>query len=243
MSSREDISVAMAAYNGEAFIEQQIKSIINQFHENDELIISDNGSTDQTLVIIKKFVSSDSRIKLVHCDVPGVIANFNNAIAHCNNPYIFLADQDDIWVDTKIQTMVDYFERNPQISVIMSDIIVTDNELHTVMPSFYEFRGSRPGVLKNIIKNSYIGCAMAFTKAFRDSYMPIPEDAPMHDMWIGLMADKLHQVLLIPEKLVLYRRHSETVTTVANSSSLVQKIKWRWKIIKDIFFVNNRKVN
>lgn len=224
------VSVAMATYNGEKFLKQQVDSILSQLGDEDELIISDDHSSDQTLSIVKNYMKEDHRVKLYMNGESGVTSNFENAIKHTQNEIIFLSDQDDVWKPEKVETVKTYYERNPKIKMIMSDITVVDNELHTTIESFYGFRGSRSGVVKNIIKNSYIGCAMSFRKELKAQILPIPRNVPMHDMWIGLVADLSKSALLIPEKLIYYRRHNATVTTVENTSSLKQKILWRFQI-------------
>jgi glycosyltransferase involved in cell wall biosynthesis len=224
------VSVAMATYNGEKYINQQIDSILSQLKDEDELIISDDHSKDGTVSIIEKYQKEDPRVRLYINEEKGVTSNFENAIKHTQNDIIFLSDQDDIWKPEKVETVLSYYEKNPNIQMIMSDITVVDNELHTTIESFYQFRGSRAGVLKNIMKNSYIGCAMSFRKELKSKILPIPRNVPMHDMWIGMVADMYHSALLIPEKLIYYRRHDATVTTVENTSSLMQKIIWRFTI-------------
>lgn len=224
------VSVAMATYNGEKYIEQQIDSILAQLGKEDELIISDDHSSDQTLAIIEGYLKEDQRVKLFVNEESGVTSNFENAIKRTQNDIIFLSDQDDIWKPEKVKTVKEYYEKNPDIQMIMSDITVVDNQLNTTIESFYEFRGSRAGVIKNIIKNSYIGCAMSFRKELKPKILPIPRNVPMHDMWIGLVADMSKSALLIPEKLIYYRRHNATVTTVENTSSWKEKILWRYQI-------------
>lgn len=224
------VSVAMATYNGEKYLQQQVDSILSQLSSEDELIISDDHSTDKTLSIIEKYTKKDHRVKLFMNEEKGVTSNFENAIKQTQNDIVFLSDQDDVWKPEKVQTVKSYYEKNPNIQMIMSDITVVDNDLNPTIESFYEFRGSRPGVMKNIIKNSYIGCAMSFRKELKPKILPIPRNVPMHDMWIGLVADMNHSALLIPEKLIYYRRHDQTVTTVENTSSLKQKLLWRFQI-------------
>ena len=224
------VSVAMATYNGEKYLEQQIDSILSQLGNEDELIISDDHSSDQTLAMIEKYMKNDHRVKLFMNEESGVTSNFENAIKRTQNELIFLSDQDDIWKPEKVKTVKDYYEKNPHIQMIMSDITVVDNQLNPTIESFYEFRGSRAGVFKNIIKNSYIGCAMSFKKELKTKILPIPRNVPMHDMWIGLVADMNKSALLIPEKLIYYRRHDATVTSVENTSTLKEKIVWRFQI-------------
>lgn len=227
-----NISVAMATYNGEKFIKQQIDSILMQLSLEDELVISDDGSKDFTISIIEKYMKNDPRVKLIFNNENGVISNFDNAISHTNNELIFLSDQDDIWKENKVATIKEYYQQNPDIQMIMSDITVVDDQLNPTINSFYDYRGSKVGVLKNIIKNSYIGCAMTFRKELKSKILPIPRNVPMHDMWIGLVADSSKSALLIPEQLIYYRRHDSTVTSVENNSSLREKLIWRFRISK-----------
>lgn len=239
MSNSTSVSVALATYNGEKYVLQQIDSILNQLSPTDQLIISDNGSTDSTIPLIQEHYGADPRVELISCRDKGVIANFSFALSYCKNEIIFLSDQDDIWQPNKVEIFLNNFSQHPEISVIMSDIEVVDNNLKTIIPSFFAYRGTRLGVLKNIVKNTYIGCAMAMRKSFIQPLLPIPKDVPMHDMWIGIMANKKKQAMLIPDKLVLYRRHEATVTTVENNSTWLEKLKWRYSIIKNVFFFRN----
>src|SRR3954452_14743734 len=100
------LSVALATYNGERFIAEQLKSIITQLDENSEVIISDNGSTDRTIEIITSF--NDKRIVLLHCSQRGLISNFENALNKVSGDIIFLSDQDDIWLGNKVQIVKEY---------------------------------------------------------------------------------------------------------------------------------------
>jgi len=225
-----NVSVAMATYNGEKYLKQQVDSILSQLGDEDELVVSDDHSSDGTLSIIEQYMKEDPRVKLFMNEESGVISNFDNALKHTRNDIIFLSDQDDIWKPEKVKTVKAYYEKNPKVQMIMSDITVVDNDLNTTIDSFYEFRGSRSGVIKNIIKNSYIGCAMSFRRELKEQILPIPRNVPMHDMWIGLVADLNKSALLIPEKLIYYRRHDANVTSVENTSSLKEKILWRFQI-------------
>ncbi|MGZ4160188.1 MAG: glycosyltransferase, partial [Neobacillus sp.] len=133
------VSVAMATYNGEKYLKQQIDSILSQLSSEDELIISDDHSSDQTLVIIEKYMKEDPRVKLFMNEESGVTSNFENAIKRTKNDIIFLSDQDDVWKPEKVETVKSYYEKNPGVQMIMSDITVVDNELKPTIDSFYEF--------------------------------------------------------------------------------------------------------
>ena len=99
------ISVCMATYNGERYIKEQVSSIMQQLGENDELIVSDDGSSDSTLQVLDSF--HDSRIKVFSGPRTGLTYNFENAIKNANGDYLFLSDQDDVWECNKVERLAD----------------------------------------------------------------------------------------------------------------------------------------
>ncbi len=102
------ISVAMATYNGEKYIKEQLESILLQLENQDEVIVSDDGSTDHTLKIIESL--NDQRIKILKGPRNGVKQNFAHALSFCKGKYIFLSDQDDIWLENKVKHLLTCFE-------------------------------------------------------------------------------------------------------------------------------------
>ena len=117
------ISVCIATYNGEKYLQEQLNSILVQLSEEDEVVISDDGSKDETCTILKEYAARDSRIKLFKGPGKGVIANFEFAIEQSSGEYIFLADQDDVWLPEKVQTTLAFFENHPKIDLVISDCI------------------------------------------------------------------------------------------------------------------------
>ena len=208
---RDKVSVAMATYNGEKYIKEQIESILNNLEEDDELIISDDGSKDNTRNIIQEFVNNDKRVKLIDGPKNGVKQNFANAIGSCSGKYIFLSDQDDIWMKNKVQEVIKTFKEQ-QCTVVVHDAEIVDENLNIVEESFFAHRNSGSGVLKNIYKNTYIGCCMAFDSKLKEKILPIPNDIEMHDQWIGVLSDKYGKSYFLKEKLIKYRRHSSNVS-------------------------------
>ena len=106
------VSVAMAVYNGEKYIRAQLDSIIPMLDFNDEIVVSLNPSIDNTRMILEEYINRDPRIKLFECSDLGVQANFNNAIEKASGKYIFLCDQDDVWINNKVQEVVVQFEKS-----------------------------------------------------------------------------------------------------------------------------------
>ena len=230
MKRKYSISVAMATYNGEKYIKEQLESIIKQLNTDDEIIISDDGSTDKTLEIIKMF--NDKRIKIILGPKNGTKQNFANAIKHCSGKYIFLSDQDDIWMEGKVASVLNTF-KNEDCQCVVHDCVVFDSTSNqNMMDSFYEYRKSGKGILKNIIKNSYLGCCMAFDSTVVQYILPIPNNIDMHDQWIGLLCEKYGKSIFIKEKLLKYRRHDKNVSKMTHYS-ISKMIKNRVNFIKE----------
>lgn len=232
---REKISVAMATYNGEKYIKDQIRTILENLENEDEIIISDDGSTDNTINIIENFMKKDNRIKLFKGPKNGVKQNFANAIKNCTGKYIFLADQDDIWEKNKVDKVLNCFEKE-ECTLVIHDAEIVNERLEKIEDSFFEYRKSGNGIIKNIWKNTYIGCCMCFENSIREKILPIPNDIEMHDQWIGIINEKYGKSYFLKEKLIKYRRHSSNVSQMKhygilkmlnNRIKIINKIMWR----------------
>lgn len=210
------VSVAMATYNGEKYIEKQIRSILDNLEEQDELIISDDGSTDKTIDIVKSI--DDKRITIVDGPELGIKKNFENAIKHTGGRYIFLSDQDDVWLPGKVDKVLGAFQKT-KAPVVVHDCSIVDEDGSVIEDSFFKYRESGPGFVKNFIKNTYIGCCMAFDAALKDVVIPIPMDIEMHDQWIGLIGDRLGKNVFIEDKLIEYRRHGDNSSDIFHHHS------------------------
>jgi glycosyltransferase involved in cell wall biosynthesis len=212
------ISVCMATYNGEKYLREQIDSILCQIGENDEIIISDDGSKDKTIEIIREYEKKDSRVRLLHNIVRHkVVGNFENALKNCNGEHIFLADQDDVWLENKYSIMIDLLQK---YDVVMSDSIVTDSELKTLEGSFFKLHKSGTGILKNIKKSTYYGSCMAFSRKILQKALPFPPtDEIGHDLWIGIVGEIFGKVYFLHKPLILYRRHEDVHCSVLSKST------------------------
>lgn len=226
------ISVCIATYNGEKFIEEQLDSILPQLAVSDELIISDDGSKDTTLAIIKRYAEQDRRIRFFQGPGKGVIANFEFAINQSQGDFIFLADQDDVWLPEKVQTTLKFFQNHPEKYLVISDLVIVDEHLKEIEPSYFEYRNVKLGLFHNIVKNKYIGAGMAFRSVLKNDILPIPAQIPMHDMWFGLIAETKNRSGLIPQKLTLYRRHASNASEIDTKASRFQQLKWRIALIR-----------
>ena len=210
VNRKEKVSVAMATYNGEKYIKEQIETILNNLDDKDELVISDDGSSDMTIEIINKI--NDKRIKLLEGPKKGLKKNFENAIKNTTGDVIFLSDQDDIWMENKVEKVLECFNNNNYI-LIQHDAVVVDENDKVIYESFAEHRKVKTGVIKNLIKNSYHGCCIDFRKELIKEILPIPDNVYFHDEWIGIVAELNGKTYFLDEKLIKYRRHSENTSS------------------------------
>lgn len=222
------ISVCMATYNGAKYIKEQVDSILHQLGATDELVISDDGSTDETLNLLRSY--RDDRIKIfTNNNRKGVVGNFENALKQSQGDYLFLSDQDDLWLDGKVEICVEALQK---ADLVMHDAIVVDALGSQINNSFYSLRGSKKGYWNNLIKNSFLGCCLAFRKEVLSYTLPIPKVA-MHDIWIGLMVSRKGQVTLIDTPLLKYRRHGQNASPTGEKSNLTTayKLSYRLKLL------------
>ncbi|QIP12031.1 glycosyltransferase family 2 protein [Spirosoma aureum] len=208
------ISICLATYNGAKYIVRQIESILPQLLDEDEIIISDDNSTDNTLQLISSI--QDSRIKLIkNMKGKGPIANFESALNNANGDFIFLCDQDDVWFVNKIEVMKNELKK---YDLVLSDCEVVNENLEVLIPSFFYFRNSRAGFFYNIYKNSYMGCCMAFRRDVLKYALPFPKSIHMHDWWIGLLVELRGSVGFIDRPLMKYVRHGNNASPTGEAS-------------------------
>lgn len=220
------ISVALAAYKGEQYIAEQLDSILKQLGENDEIIVSDDYPQGKTRDEVLKF--QDKRIRYIEGKGEGVVKNFENALNACTGDVIFLCDQDDAWLPDKVESVMKEIQSGADL--VLHDAAVADSALNITEPSYFAVHGSNASFFGNIIRNSFVGCCMAFKKETLLASLPFPKGLAMHDWWIALVAMKKKQkVVLLDKPLIKWRRHDSTVT--GGKTSLWQKIKWRLNIV------------
>ena len=230
------ISVCMATFNGGKFIREQLESILSQLPPDAEIVIADDGSTDDTLLVVDSL--NESRIRVLPAERHlGVIYNFERALRASKGEIVFLADQDDVWLPGKVEMCL--------AALNEADLVMHDAFLLGLSDAFEsawvrngklsDIRTYRSGVVANWWKNSFTGCCMAFRRKVLDKALPFPKNLPMHDQWLGLVAEKYFKVSYVNEPLVEYRQHSSNATHIEKSpAGVLQKIKWRVDLLKVI---------
>ncbi|MEQ1109498.1 glycosyltransferase family 2 protein [Acinetobacter seifertii] len=215
--SNNMISVCLATYNGEKYIVEQLNSILPQLSSTDEVIISDDHSTDETLLLIKSL--NDPRIKIITNELgKGYTKNFENAINHSSGDYIFLSDQDDVWVENKVELMMKYLL---DFDLVVSDAIISDSHLKPTLGSHFELHNTKSGFLNNWLKTRYIGACMAFRREIFSKLLPFPIQSKWcaHDYWIANVGEFFFKVKLLETPLIKYRRHGNNASTGGEKST------------------------
>ena len=222
----------MATYNGEKYIKEQMDSILCQLSDIDEVIVSDDASTDSTISLLQSY--NDPRIKIYNNNSRHPSFNFENALKHAKGDIIFLADQDDKWLDGKVSIMTNALK---VADLVLSDCYIGDEDLNIIHSSFFKIYKCQTGWIKNIFKNSYIGCSIAFHRKILKRALPFPREKHLlHDYWIGMVAESFFHPITIPNKLMVYRRHDNNAspTTGVSNNSWNVKILIRFLILKGL---------
>lgn len=219
------ISVCIATYNGEKYILEQVESILSQLDKSDEIIISDDGSKDETLKILSNI--GDERVKIFHNKGKhGVVPNFENALNHSTGDVIFLSDQDDTWLAGKVEACInalsdcDLVIHNAKVNYVEGNY--KDND-------YYHIRHSGPGYLYNLWKNTYLGCCMAFKKEVKSYILPFPKHILWHDMWIALMVELKGKTKFIDGIYLNYRRHGDNASDSSEKSTFSRWFQFKYR--------------
>lgn len=223
------ISVCMATYNGENYIACQLDSILSQLGSCDEIVISDDGSNDNTMKIILSY--NDSRIKIFKGPCKGYIQNFSNAISKAKGDFIFLSDQDDIWLPGKVSKVMD---KLVDFKIVLHNALLVDGNGHSKNQNLFP-NSIRFDYFRNLIFHQTYGCCLAFNSSLKDLILPIPENKGLlHETWITLLCQIVFgskSMYYIPENLICYRRHENNASLRDGNRPLLVKLLERFSLL------------
>lgn len=214
------VSVGLCTYNGAQFLRNQLDSILNQTFKVNEIVICDDGSTDETHRILSEYKNNFPEIFKIFINPANLrsVKNFEKAISLCTGDLIFLSDQDDVWTQHKVMTYLDYFQRDQAIDVLCSNGYIIDDQNADI--ESYTLWDAPEFLLQNnkeidyytifsTIGNFATGASMALKKTFIDTIIPFPViEGFHHDEWIALKAAEQKKFAFLNEKLFHYRVHT-----------------------------------
>jgi len=227
MIGKATIAVLLATYNGEKFLKQQLDSIFSQTYSDFIIYVSDDMSTDQTINILmfyhkkypNQFVYSVNKKNI------GVVKNFEKLIINCKEDYIALCDQDDIWLENKLEIQLKElmllekkFVNDP--CLVHSDLTMVNKDNSMIYQSFFNFRKinlpNKKSINKIVSHNGIMGCTVLFNKSLQRKILPFPEFLDVHDYWIAIVNETIGHRITLNEKLVLYRIHDNNTSNSSN---------------------------
>lgn len=215
----DKIAILLACRDGEAFIGDQIKSLLRQSEENWELFIHDDGSADATLSVCETYASEyPEKIHVIEGEPAGSAAkNFFFLLSQVHAPYYMFCDQDDYWKDSKISDTLRKMkeaETADEPVLVFSDLEVVDKELQMIDPSMnrrQDLNPERVAFRELIIQNCITGCTVMINDALAQ-LMRLPcntDHVIMHDWWAGLIASYYGKIVYLPKATILYRQHEK----------------------------------
>lgn len=200
-----NISIAMATYNGEKYLLEQIESILNQTVQPSEIIIVDDCSTDNTWQILQSYAKNNSTIKIYqHKTNLGTCQTFNKAILSTTGDLIALSDQDDVWLPNKLERLTANIGDN---LLIHSDAYIVDESINIVLTTFKKGVMSQQSFTDYLFANNVTGCTCMFSRILLDVAFPIPVEFYIHDHYLALAASYFGSIKYINEPLIKYRQH------------------------------------
>lgn len=236
------ISVCIATYNGEKYLKDQLISILSQLDVEDEIIISDDMSTDSTLNIVNSL--KDPRIKVFYHTHPYInkkdslnfryaTKNFENALLHAKGDIIFLSDQDDIWFSDKVKSCK---EALLTYDLVLTNFNVVDSELNILSDNQIKHNPISQNLFMNIIRFRMQGSTMAFTSKYIKKCLPFPKNLLAHDAWICSLYTFYGKVKYLSTPLIFYRRTGNNVSagTQKSSNSFLYKIMYRFTFLLQV---------
>lgn len=235
------ISVVMATYNGAKYLREQLNSILSQSIHVNEIIIVDDCSSDDTIEIIKDYQQQYPFIHLIINKFNmGVVKTFEMAISNCHGKYILFSDQDDVWFENKVETLVNNIGDN---LLIYSDAVVVDQKLNKISESnlaFFETARDFSKYRDYLFGNNVTGCTMMVNREILTETLPFPEFKIMfHDQYLALYAAFKSKIKKLNIPLMFYRQHDKNVAASYRSIPYSIIIKNSGKMADDIKTIKN----
>ena len=214
------IDILLATYNSSSYIEQTIKSLLKQDHQNWRLLIRDGGSKDDTLKVIEKYIQNypdkiiffPSRGQACACE------NFSALLIHSSSDYVMFCDHDDVWLPDKISKSLFIMQKHEDEKgqkfplMLFTDKYVVDKNLNIISNSYLKYQNLNPKRIhlnELLVQNVPSGCTILINRAFADLCGAIPPQAVMHDHWMALIGATIGNIIFLNEPTLLYRQHEK----------------------------------
>lgn len=216
------VSIALATYNGEKFIAEQMESILNQSFQDFEVIIHDDCSADETYNLLRQFAQKDSRIVLKKNEYNlGFAKNFKTIVDDCSGKYIAFSDQDDIWDIRHLEVLLSIIENK---DIACGNALLVDQDNNSLGFTMKDVVGMKTEIKSDqicwrlFLDNFVQGATMLVRRELCQKYIPVPDVVKFHDYWLALVASLNNGVAYTSEVVLRYRQHENNVTKNTRSS-------------------------
>ena len=231
------VTVLLCTYNGEKYVREQIESILGQSYGDFNIVVSDDGSRDETLSIVRELMTANpGRISIIEQKPASGSAerHFLKLLAekrYGDADYIMLSDQDDVWKPDKMEKSLQEMQALEVIYgkdmplLVHCDSEVVDQELRLISPSYVEYQKMTPErkrLNQLLVQNNVVGGAMMINRALAELISEVPEHCVMHDQWIALVAAAFGEIRFISESLYKYRQHGNNVLGAEKGSRIME---------------------
>lgn len=211
----------MATYNGEKYLVEQLDSIINQTYHNWNLLIRDDNSTDKTLEIIQNYHKKDKRIKILKDNKGnlGIVRNFEELLKSSESEFIMFSDQDDIWVENKLDMYLKMIEKIKNKGfMIHSDAILFDKNKSNILKDTFISKKAINRGLENVFFNYFVqGATILISKEIKNFILPFPKEVYLHDRYIHLISELFFERIFVNKALIYYRQHGDNQIGAKNT--------------------------
>lgn len=220
-----NISVALCTHNGAAFIEAQLRSIFTQTEPPSDIVVSDDASSDETLEIVRRTVAEfrdnghpTSTVILENATALGVVANFEKAVSATVGDFVALCDQDDLWSEDKLETLIGHFYDDDNLSLVHSNALLVDADGDSLGITLFEALAISPATLQRVRegegfavlmrRNIVTGATVLFRRELLNFALPFPQSW-VHDEWLAVVAAAVGEITVCNQELISYRQHEK----------------------------------
>lgn len=217
----ETVGIVMAAYNSQNFIREQLDSILTGEYQNIHIYVRDDGSTDNTVSIVKEYEKKyPLQVQLIeNKQNRGLVKNFLTGVMEAKEDYIMFSDHDDVWLPHKVKKTLEAMKKAEKSSkempiAVFTDASIVDGQLNGLGASFYErshFNFEQMGLSYMLMENKLLGCTIMINKSLKDKITVLPDHARVHDWWAALIASAFGKIVFVEDQTMLYRQHSSNV--------------------------------
>lgn len=216
------ISILLSTYNGEKYLKEQLESILSQSFNDFKVLVRDDGSTDNTVTILKKYQKIyPNKIDILADNGENLRSSrsFMKLLENSDSEYVMFCDQDDVWLPKKVEmTLKKIIEMKQKFGdiplLVHTDLVVVDESLRIINNSFFNFQKIDPyrDSFNNLLMQNVItGCTVMINKDLVQKCLPIPDGVIIHDWWAGLVASKFGKIGYLSQATIHYRQHRANV--------------------------------